>query len=207
MRAEDLFDEQAVDAIEKAVQRAELCTSGEIVPLVTDRSDGYPGVRAAAAAVCAFAAGVVVLGSGIDPWLWLPPAQLAGFAAGYALTGRREVLRRLIPERVKDERVDRAAALAFLEHGLVETRERTGILIYISLLEHRVEVLADRGIHERVEAGTWDGVVRTVLSGIRTGRAEAGLVEAVRMCGDLLAAQFPPRDDDTDELSNELRRD
>jgi len=88
---------------------------------------------------------------------------------------------------------------------VVETRERTGILLYVSLLEHRVEVLADRGIHERVEPGTWDGVVARVLDGIRTGRAEAGLVDAITHCGELLAQHFPVQPDDSDELPNRLR--
>ena len=101
--------------------------------------------------------------------------------------------------------VDRAARLAFLSQGLVETRDRTGILIFVSLLEHRVEVIADRGIDTKVQPGTWDGVVDATLSGIRERRAEEGLCEAIRTCGELLAAEFPPRPDDTDELANRLR--
>jgi putative membrane protein len=204
-RVEALLDEGARNAIEAAVAEAEARTSGEIVPVIVDRSDGYPGVRAAAAALLAFAAGVAVLGLGLDPWLWLPPAQIAAFALGYLAAGQRALLRWLIPDGVRAERVDRAAGLAFLEHGLVETRDRTGILIYVSLLEHRVLVLADRGIHERVAAGTWDGVVRLVLDGIREGRAEEGLVAGIRCCGEILAADFPPRPDDSDELSNRPR--
>ncbi len=205
MRVEDLFDRQALEAVGRAVQEAELRTSGEIVPMVVDRSDGYPGVRAAAAALLAFAAGVGVLASGVDPWIWLPPVQVVVFAAGFWLFGRRTILRHLLPEAIRAERVDGAARLAFLEQGLMETRERTGILIYVSLLEHRAEVLADRGIDERVEQGTWDGVVRTVLRGIRAKRADEGLVEAIRLCGDILAQQFPRRPDDADELANRLR--
>lgn len=205
MRVEDLLDETAHKTIADAVAAAEQRTSGEIVPAIVDRSDAYPGVRAAAAALLAFAAGVVVLGVGVDPWLWLPPVQIATFALGYWLFGHRNVLRWLIPESVRAARVDRAAALAFLEHGLVETRDRTGILIYVSLLEHRVEVLADRGIHERVPAGTWDGVVAMILDGIRAGRAEAGLVAGIERCADLLAADFPPRPDDANELPNRPR--
>ncbi len=204
MRVEELFGEQAQDAIERAVQEAERRTSGEIVPMVVDRSDNYPGVRAAAAALLAFASAVGLLGLELDPW-WLPPLQIAVFAAGYAGFGLRVPLGLLIPNRVRDERVDRAAGLAFLEHGLMETRDRTGILLYVSLLEHRVEVLADRGIHERVEPGTWDGVVRTILRGIRERRAEEGMVEAIRLCGDVLAPEFPSRSDDTNELGNRLR--
>jgi len=205
MRVEQLFDSAALDLVERAVQEAERRTSGEIVPAIVDQSHDYAGVRAAAAALFAFATGAAVLAAPLDPVLWLPPLQLAAFAGGWLLSGRRALLRRLIPARVCTEAVARAARLAFLEHGLVETRERTGILIYISLLEHRVLVLADRGIDPLVEDGTWDGVVDRVLDGIRSGRAEEGLCAAIRLCGDLLAARFPRRDDDRDELENRAR--
>jgi putative membrane protein len=205
MRAEDLFDAGARDAIENAVQAAERRTSGEIVPVVVDRSHDYAGVRAAAAALLAFAAGLVVLEFAPSPALWLPPVQFAVFIAGYWLAGRRLLLGPLVPARRATGFVDRAAKLAFVEHGLVETRDRTGILIYVSLLEHRVEVLADRGIDRHVEDGTWDEVVRLILDGVRKRRAEEGLCKAIERCGTILAAQFPPRPDDDDELENRLR--
>lgn len=205
MRVEQLFNAEAVQAVEEAVGAAEQRTSGEIVPMVVDKSDAYPGVRAAGAAVLAFAAGVGVLGLELDPWIWLPPVQIAVFALGAWGLGYRRILRHLIPERIRAERVDRAARLAFLENGLVETRDRTGILIYISLLEHRVEVLADRGIDAVVDRGVWDGVVRGILESIRGKHAEEGLVAAIGECGDILAASFPPQPDDTDELDDRLR--
>ncbi len=205
MRVEDLFDSDAFLAVERAVEEAERTTSGEIIPMVVDRSDGYLGVRAAGAAVLAFIAGIAVLGLGLDPWLWLPPAQVGIFALASWGLGHRRILRYLIPSRIRAERVDRAARLAFLENGLVETRDRTGILIFISLLEHRVEILADRGIDSHVDEDIWDGLVLRMLAAIREGRAEEGLVEAIRECGELLAAHFPPRPDDTDELENRLR--
>jgi putative membrane protein len=205
MRAAKLFGPGAFEAIEAAVREAERRTSGEIVPMVVPRSDGYPGVRAVTAAILAFAAGVVLLASPLDPRVWLPPTELAAFAAGYWLAGRPPLLRLLLTDSAREAAVERAARLAFLEGGLVETRDRTGILIYVSLLERRVEIVADRGIHERVEAGTWDEVVRIVLDGVREGRAGDGLARAVRRCGDILAERFPRRPDDTDELANRPR--
>ncbi len=205
MRVEELFDSKAFQAVEAAVREAESRTSGEIVPMVVDRSDSYPGVRAAGAAVLAFVAGAVVLGLNLDPWIWLPPVQVGIFVLGAWLLGSRRLLRHLIPERIRAERVDRAARLAFLENGLTETRDRTGILIYTSLLEHRVEILADRGIDSQVEPGVWDALVKRILAAIREKRADQGLIEAIRECGDILAARFPPRPDDTNELDNRLR--
>ncbi len=205
MQVEELFDPKSFEGVERAVREAEKRTSGEIVPMVVARSDEYTGVRALAAALLAFGSSVVLLSLSFDPVLWLPPVQIAAFVAVYWLAARSWVLRRLLPPSVRAHSVDRAARLAFLEEGIIETRDRTGILIYVSLLEHRVEVLADRGIHERVPEGTWDGIVKTILEGIRRKEAEEGLIQAIRACGEILAAQFPPRHDDTDELANRLR--
>ncbi|MBW2281261.1 MAG: hypothetical protein JRG76_00455 [Deltaproteobacteria bacterium] len=205
MRAEELFDPRAREQIEAAVQEAERHTSGEIVPMVVTQSHDYAGVRAVAAALLAFAAGVGVLASPLEASRWLPPLQVAVFAAGYALAGWRPLLFWLVPRSRGAWHVDRAAKLAFVEEGLVETRDRTGILIFVSLLEHRVEILADRGIDACVEDGTWDGVVRHVLDGIRTGEAEHALCQAITECGRLLATPFPPRGEDPNELPNQLR--
>jgi len=204
MRVEELFDPKAFDSIQRTVQEAELRTSGEIVPMVVPRSDAYTGVRAVTAGLLAFAAGAVLLVLPVAHWLWLPPLQIITFVVAYALAGRPSLLRQLIPGRIRAAAVAQAARLAFLERGVMETRDRTGILIYISLLEHRVEILADRGIDQRVEDGTWDGVVETILTGIRERRAEEGLTEAIRHCGEILASTFPPRPDDTNELPNQL---
>lgn len=205
MRVERLFHPEAARAIEAAVKEAERRTSGEIVPMVVDRADAYPGLRTLVGAALAFLACVVILTTPLDLVLWLPLAQLVAFVVGYVLSGRRLVLRLLVPRAVAADAVNRAARIAFLEHGLTETRDRTGILIFIALLEHRVEVLADRGIDAHVEPGTWDGVVARILDGIRERRADEGLVAAIRHCGDLLAERFPPRPDDTDELADRLR--
>lgn len=205
MRASDLLDERGIAAIEAAVRAAERATSGEIVPVIVERSDVYAELRFGAAALLAFAAGALALWLAPELAHGLVPLQLCVFVACAWLLGRRGLLRRLLPAHVVEERVARAAALAFHEAGLVETRERTGILIYVSLLEQRVVVLADRGIHSRVEAGTWDGVVERVVAGIGENRAEAGIEAAIRLCGEILAERFPTRSGDVNELPDAPR--
>jgi putative membrane protein len=86
------------------------------------------------------------------------------------------------------------------------TRDRTGILIFLSLLEHKVRVLGDSGINAKVQQSDWDGVTQLIVSGIRERRATDGLVAAIRECGRLLDAHgFRRRSDDKDELSDNLR--
>jgi putative membrane protein len=204
-RVEELLAPEAMAAIEAAVRGAERETSGEIVPVVVERSDSYADVRIGAAAILTLALGGVALAflPGHSPWF--VPAQLCAFAALCWGFGWRPLLGLVAPNPLFADRVHRAASLAFHEAGLVETRDRTGILIYVSLLEHRVEVLADRGIHQRVREGAWDAVVERVVAGIREQRADEGLIEGIRLCGEILAGNVPPRADDRDELPNRPR--
>jgi putative membrane protein len=205
MRIEELIGERGAAAVEAAVRAAEVGTSGEIVPVLVERSDDYGELRLGLGALVAFAAGA--LGAWLVPEHvhWIVPTQIGVFALAAWALGWRPLLGRILPARIGAARAERAAELAFLEAGVAETRERTGILIYVSLLEHRVVVIADRGVNALVPEGTWDGVVALVIAGIRAHRAEEGLVEGIRRCGEILAARLPPRADDADELANRPR--
>jgi putative membrane protein len=205
MRVKELLDPAAFAAIEAAVRDAERCTSGEIVPLLAERSDDYAEVRFVAAFLLAVGAGALWLALVPDHLRWLLPTQFGVFALAAWLAGRRALLRWLAPHAWLAERVHRAAELAFHQLGMVETRDRTGILIYVSLLERRVVVLADRGIHARVADGTWDGVVARVVEGIRRGEADEGLVAGIRMCGEILSRHVPPGPNDPNELADRPR--
>lgn len=103
------------------------------------------------------------------------------------------------------EAAERRASAAFAEHGLRRTRERTGILILVSLLEHRVVVLADDGVNRRLAPGHgWQEVVEAVLGGIRGGELVEGLLAAIDRCGEVLTGPLPARPDDLDEIPHAL---
>jgi putative membrane protein len=99
------------------------------------------------------------------------------------------------------------AERAFYEQGLHKTREGTGILILLSLLERRAQILADQAINTRVPRGTWDSLVQDLVQGIQAGRHTEAFCHVVARCGDLLAAHFPAREgDNPNELPDELIR-
>jgi putative membrane protein len=211
---EHFFDVEEREAIRRAAAEAESHTSGEVVPYVVGRCDDYPGAGWAAAAWGALlAAGVsgllnVVGGfwGGLGPvWITLP--VLGGAAGGWALAwwlpGFR---RRLMAPAVIEQRVERRAALAFLDEEVFATRERTGILIFLALYEHRVVVLADAGINAKVDQAEWDDIVAHLRAGIRRGEPAAALVEAIEACGRLLRERdVEIRPDDANELRDHLR--
>jgi putative membrane protein len=208
LRAEDMA------AIESAVCEAESACGGEIVPYVVDASDAYPGALWTAAALGAVAAPLAAAGlvAWLDPWglwpLWMTLPPLAGAGVGWLAARWIEPLRRaLVPAPVAERRVAQRAAAAFLAEELFLTRDRTGILLFVSLFEHRVVVLADEGIDRRVPAGAWDEVVADTVAGLRAGRHGAALVAGVARLGELLAEHGVDRaDDDRDELANRVRR-
>lgn len=215
MASQLFFSETDLEAVRKAVAEAEARTSGEIVPYVVDASDAYPGALWKGAALGAFAGpllaeGIYFLGNfwgGLLPlWIALPAA--AGGAVGYLLTAYVPVIKRwMAGDDLLDLRTRQRAEMAFLEQEVFRTRERTGILLLVSLFEHRVVVLGDAGINQKVEQGQWDGIVQTIVAGIRARRPGEALVTAIRLCGELLERHGVARQpDDRNELPDELRR-
>ncbi len=195
------------ERIERAVAAAESRTSGEIVPVIVDASDDYPHADLVAGLVGQFAAiAVAALIHWDAGWPGTVALITAGFLVGLVIGRVFPRLRAVLAgRRVIDTEVHQRALQAFVENGVARTRERTGILIFVSLFERRVEVIADEGIHARVPHGTWDEVVALVLAGVRDGSLADGLARAITRCGDLLAREFPRRADDTNELPDAPR--
>jgi putative membrane protein len=211
-----LFSEADLAAVRGAVAAAEKGTSGEIVPYVVPASDEYAGAVWKGATLGALAGALAawalhrwgdLWGASRFLWMVVPPA--AGAALGYLAAHLGPLRRFLAGHHAIERRVQERAAAAFLEQEVFRTRDRTGILLFLSLFERRVVVLGDSGIHQQVKPGEWDVVVRHVVSGLGgsgAGNPTAALVAAIRECGEILARHgLPPRPDDADELPNDLR--
>jgi putative membrane protein len=193
------------DKISQAVRAAEQHTTGEIVPMIIAQSDDYSGARWRLAVTGALLAGLLAylfLGNH-DP-VWMLWAQIPGLYIGYASGNIGALLRLFMLNEKIDEEVRQRALQAFYAHRLHHTKDRTAILIMVSLLEHRVEVLADAGINEKVSSDTWRGIVNHMIARIKTNELAEGLCIAVRECGEILAKDFPGQHDNPDELSNRL---
>jgi len=136
---------------------------------------------------------------------WIVLGVVLAYAVGYGVGSIPAVRRFFSSNQRMAYKVRRRAELAFYEHGLHKTREGTGILIMASLLERRVQVLADKAINDRVPPGTWDTLVNDLVKGIKDGRPTEAFCEAIAKCGDLLAEHFPARPgDNPDELDDDL---
>jgi putative membrane protein len=105
-----------------------------------------------------------------------------------------------------EQRVAMRAFEAFVTEEVFNTRDRTGVLIFVSLLEHEVLVIGDSGVNARVRENDWNDIVRRIVKGLRSHSATHGLTEAIRMTGDLLVERgFQRRSDDRNELDDRPR--
>lgn len=94
----------------------------------------------------------------------------------------------------------RRAERLFVRFGVGDTREASGILIYVQLVDRRVEILADRGIAERVGQSVWDEICREMETAFGHGAYRRGALEAIDRASRLLAIHFPPRPENPNEL-------
>jgi putative membrane protein len=191
--------------IADAIRAAESRTTGEIVAVVAGASDRYYFIPTLWAA----AAGLLVA-----PLVWLAGlawgvpevsvAQLAVFMALYPLLRWRPVCMAVVPGAVKRMRAARLAREQFFARDLHLTEGRTGILIFVSVAEHYVEILADTGIDAKVDSAVWQGAVDGFVTAVKAGRVADGFVATIGACGAVLAEHFPSQGRNPDELPNRL---
>lgn len=207
-----------------AVADAERNTAGEIVTVVARRSDAYHDVALHWAvlamllvlALLALKPDVAVWLHGLvaDPWDGAPApgglftVALVLLAATFLLVrvvlAWRPLRRALTPGSTAARRVHARALTLFRASAEARTRDATGVLLYLSLDEHRAEIIADAAIHSRVRPDVWGAAMAALIAATRDGRPGDGMAEAVRQIGLVLAEHFPPRADDTNELPDRL---
>ncbi|QPC97988.1 TPM domain-containing protein [Qipengyuania soli] len=212
------------DIVSKAVAEAELHTSGEIVTVLADRSDGYTDVALWWAIAVAFTAMSVfalipqfyldiidgLMGGWTHDWT---PGQLMTIIIGIGLLKFfgtvaiqlwQPLKFLLVPGPVKKARVRDAAIKHFKVGAERRTHGRTGVLVYLSMREHRAEIVADEPIALKVPAEVWGEAMADMLSEIRQGHLAEGLAAGIRDVGKVLAQEFPRHEDDVNELPDRL---
>ncbi len=191
--------------LQARIREAESRTAGELVTVIARESDAYPYIPLLWAALAALAVPPVVTALAL-PWPLSTVAiiQLSLFLV-LGLGLRWSPLKmRLIPKSVKTRRAARTAREVFLAQGLHHTEGRSGLLIFVSVAEHYVEILADKGIDDKVTQDQWDAVVSDFVGAVKAGRTAEGFEQAVDACGTLLAEHFPAKPGDKNELPDHL---
>lgn len=205
------FTEAELNSISEAIHAQEEKTTGQIVFCEVESSDPhlftYPfaGITALALAT-AVSLGLHEFGHVTLALYQLALIQAVAFAGGVLLCSSVAPLRRfLIPPALADIKTLQQALALFHSHRLDRTRDRNAVLIFVSLLEHRVVILADRGIDEKAPEGTWRAIRERLIAGLRSGRAVEALRSAVEEIGGLLTSHFPGAPVEGGDKPNVLR--
>lgn len=210
--------------IAEAVTAAEAQSAGEIVTIVTAQSDSYRDMALAWSAFVALLAlaaldlapgfylGLVDRVLGLWAHEWTPQEVLglaltvatAKFAGMVLLTLWRPLRLLLTPAPVKAARVHARALTCFRVGAESRTTGHTGVLIYLSMAEHRAEIIADEAIAAKVAPEVWGEAMHALLTEVRAGRIGDGMVAAVGLVGKVIAEHFPRAADDANELPDRL---
>ena len=205
-KSERFFTAEEKERLKATTHEVESKTIGEIVIMVVDHSDHY---------IEAEVLGSVLLGSLLSLiltvlffhssiWSYIPLSFLFFFPC-WLLFIKVEVLKkRFIGTRRKEEAVRLRAERAFFERGLYKTKKNTGVLFFLSLLEKKVWVLADKGIYEKMDQETLNRFANEVSRGIKEGQACHALSQAIQEIGGYLSKHFPITLDDTNELPDDV---
>ncbi|MEP0393422.1 MAG: hypothetical protein ABJ205_12740 [Erythrobacter sp.] len=218
------LNEEQHEIVSSAVKEAELTTSGEIVTVLADRSDGYTDVALWWAAGLSFTL-MSLFAALPEPFLdfWASliggwshqwtTGELASMTIGLGLitfvialvVQQWQPLKFfLIPGPVKASRVHDQAIKHFKVGAERRTTGATGVLIYLSMREHRAEIVADDSIAEKVNAEVWGEAMGDMLGQIKHGRIAEGMAVGVRDVGFVLSQHFPRGEDDENELPDRL---
>jgi putative membrane protein len=211
------------DQVTAAVTAAEAGTDGEIVTVVAAQSDAYHDVALhwavlAMLLVLALLAAWPTLSFWIharvgDAWAPAGPGEL--FTIALVLLALTFVLFRILlawrplrliltPPSTKARRVRRRALALFRTAAEKRTRAATGVLLYLSLDEHRAELIADEAIHSKVAPELWGDAMADLVEEVKAGRPGAGMAKAVERIGAVLAEHFPRSSGDQNELPDRL---
>ncbi len=206
MKAETLFSDQDKQAIESAISEVETKTAGEVAVMVVDQSDSYPEAQIFSGVIigCAIALGITEVFFAESLWAFLPLAGLCSVLIGILSRYLPFVIRTMGSGQRMEARVQDRALQAFYEKGLYKTRDDTGVLFFISLLEHRVWVLADSGIYSKISQEELQEYAQLVAQAMKKGNVAEVLCDEIHRVGEILTTHFPIKDDDINELSNKV---
>ncbi len=210
--------------VSEAVGKAEETTDGEIVTIAATQSDNYSDIALIWATIAAFIAMSFtaffpslyldlliylfgnwdnIVGYGEFAWLITTIGALK-FLGVWFLLKYRPLLMLLTPSWIKSERVRERAVDLFRVGTQSKTVGQTGVLIYLSMEEHRAEIVADEAIASKVGAEKWGDAMAALITQIKQGEAGKGMAEAVAQIGIILTEFFPKSEANPNELPDKL---
>lgn len=215
MSLQTRFSKDDLARIKTAVFDAESKISGEIVPVFVESSGRYTVANYRGGVITAVLMSLAIIfldryaptEYGVyDPLNMIILILLSGLCGSVATHYFAPLKRLLLNQPMLDIATAARAERAFLEQEVFNTRERTGILIFVSFFEREVIVMADKGISKVVDQREWDALVRMIIEGIKKNKLVDGLESAIKRSGEILLEKgFLRAEDDINELGDDLR--
>jgi len=201
------LSDQDRQRIRQAIEATESRSHGEVVTVIARAADDYRYIPSLWALLLAFLVSPLgrLLGLELSPGQW-DLAQLAAFAVLAALFLIPPLKHAMIPKTVKAQRASRLAHEQFVRQGIHLTARHTGILLFVSVAEHHVEIIADKGISDRVPAQRWQQIVDAFTAQVCRGRVAEGFVGAIEALGAVLGEHqdLMAPEDNLNELPDHL---
>ncbi len=204
-----LLTDEEIKRIEAAIERAELKTSAEIVPVLASRSTPIFSQRLGIFLLlilflnsCAYVA--IDNDSGSVLWMIELGILVVSYFGSAWLVHRTLFFKAFSAELETQNMVDLRAELEFFRSNIKATANKTGVLLFVSAHEHKAVILADKAITSVFPNETWGDLIKVMISKIRAGGIAAGMEACIDQLGDTLATRFPIQKDDQNELKNHL---
>ena len=203
------LDKEGLIAIENQVRIAEKKTGVEIVPMVVSRSStvGHlPLILFPVLMLLYYVSGLDdLLNEQYDQaWIFTTIWVLLSLALTRWLSSLPIMVRLLVSPMDRESQAMNRATTEFYENGLHSTQNSVGILLFISLHDHKAIVLADKAIADKLPADSWEHVIKRLLEGARQRKLSNGFQDAIELCVDLVKSDFPPNPRLGNELANQL---
>lgn len=201
----------SIGQVNGAIVKAESTTSGEIVPMIVHRSStvGHvPVVVLCLLAIVYLALDLTTYQTELfgEQWIWaIYGINIVLLILITSFLSKIHFVQRKLTSKVDlVDQVDMRSEIEFYESNITNTRDGTGILLFVSLMEHRAVVLADKAIKDKVSEETWSEVCSILITGIKKGDMSMAFTDAIKKCGEVLTPHFPVKTDDTNELNDHL---
>ncbi len=199
-----LLTKSELEKVSAAIHEVEQKTDAELVTVLAARADNYSYIPTMWAAMLALLSPSLV--TVLPFWVEMNDImliQLGVFIVLAILLRWQPILVRIIPNQVKTWRASNLARRQFLENNLHHTQAEVGVLIFVSEIEHYVEIIADRGVSSHITDDEWAEIVSAMTDQVAAGNTLEGFLSCVNACGVLLEKHLPATSA-KDELPNHM---
>lgn len=200
-----ILSPQDREKISDNIKQVESKSGAELVAVIARRSGDYSFFWLLASAVIVFVLSAVLVLNLSESAFYLLNVQVVTFAAIYTFFyffGDKCI--RFLPKFYTNDKSSKFAHDKFYSLGINRTNTRQGVMFFVSTQERYVQIIADEAICEKVENSYWEKIVEDFVAHVKRGEFALGYICAIKECGDILVDRFPIKDDDENELSDEV---